>query len=143
MFMRRDQFEKLAEAKNAIVRMCFHGMRVLHECECTEQDGSTPVYTLRFVGHIIDDEFEHGDRESTNDVPEHRELTVDIPMSPDLLLSFAESVMVTAAQASACEMVSNLEDMDKLPEMFRALFSEDESDDEDDDEDDDENGESI
>lgn len=135
MFMSRDQFEKLAEAENATVRMCFHGMRVLHECECTEQDGSTPVYMLRFVGHIIDDEFEHGDRASTNDVPEHRELTVDLPMSPDLLRSFAGSVMDTAAQASACEMMSNLENVDNLPEMFRALFS--------DDEDDDENGESI
>lgn len=136
MFMSREQFQRLADADGSTVRMCFHGIRVHHECECIDPDfDGTPVYMLRFVGHIIDDEFEHGDRASTADVPEHRELTVDLPMSPELLRSFADSIAGVAGQASACEMMSGLTDVDKISDIFRAMFSNDE--------DDDENGESI
>jgi hypothetical protein len=134
MYMNPKRLHELARRETPTVRVCYHGIHVIHECNHGSSD-DCPVFTVRFLGHLVDENFNEEDRATTDVVPEHREFTMDIDMSPDLVRSIAGSFAEIAGQATACEMLQEIpSDLSGLPDFFRKLFG---------DEDDDENGESI
>lgn len=123
MFMDPNRIQELSRADDATVTLCYHGITMIHNCDAPGS-GKIPVFALRYVGHLVNGDFNPEDLRTEEKAPEHREFTIDIPMSPELLREMATELTNLSAQADACELLQSPPmNPDEWPEFLRALFA--------------------
>jgi len=104
MRMTDEQLNRLADADEPMARMCFHGMRIIHDCPENNHEQERPVFILRFVGHLLSDHDPFMDAASEDEVPERNIFSIDLPFHPPTLADVASTMSEAAAQAFICDM---------------------------------------
>lgn len=123
MRMTDEQLNQLADAESAHITMCYHGVRLIHDCP--EMDsGETPIFVVRIVGHILSGLEDEHDSYSDDVVADHKVFSIDLPMRPDTLSRLTDKMTQYAAQGMACDMLSqeSSPDPNKFPDIMRFIM---------------------
>lgn len=146
--MTDEQLNRLAEADEPTARMCFHGMRIIHDCPENNHEQERPVFTVRFVGHLLTEHDPWMDPASEAEVPERNIFSIDFPFHPPTLADVAQTFSEAAAQGFICDMFTGAKNgnviqlfegselppmiheiKDQLPPFLREILFGDENDD--------------
>lgn len=134
MRMTSEQLDRLGAAEEATVMVCYHGVALKHECP--EDRDEMPMFTIRFVGHLINGPDELGQDETGDVVDDHRVFSVDFPLPGPIMTDLAEKMAEWGMQATICggpvgEFIKGMMDefgsgiavpMDQLPDKLKRIL---------------------
>lgn len=118
MRMTDRQINMLADAETPTATVCYHGVRLIHECPERGTD-EMPLFVLRFIGHLLSDH-EAIQPEVGDVVPDSSLFTVDFPMHVPTIGSLMAKLGQFATQAFACDMASDIS-QEMPPEILDML----------------------
>jgi len=122
MGMTDDQLRRLAEADESTVTMCYHGINVT----AMRVQNFPTLYRIRLIGHLING-MEDVDSPG-EEVPEHREFSIDIPVTQDGAHGIV-SIMLNTMEDSAekdrqqeAQIKSDWMRVRDIPDFLESIF---------------------
>lgn len=120
MRMSDEQLNRLADADEATMRVCFHGMRAMHACPENGHETEKPMFVIRLIGHLLTDHDPAIDPHTEGDVPNWNVVSIDLPMIPETVTEVSSMFAEIATQAFVCDMLTGNRD-----ENIQAIFGDD------------------